>query len=56
MSRYDNVGLRGLLRAHPKDVFELNVPTAAALSDMDYPEDYRRELELLDEGPSPSCA
>jgi len=53
---YDDVGLRGLAPAHPEDVFELNVSSAAVLSDMDYPEDYRREVELLGEGPSPSCA
>lgn len=50
---FDNVGLRGLLQAHPDDVFELNVSSTAVLSDMDYPQDYRRELELLGEGPSP---
>jgi len=49
LTRYDGVGLRGLLRARPDDVFELNVTTAAVLSDMDYPEDYRRELALLGE-------
>ena len=47
LTRYDDVGLRGLLRAHPDDVFELSVSTAAVLSDMDYPEDYRRQLALL---------
>lgn len=41
---HDEVGLRGLLRAHPNDVFELSVSTSAVLSDMDFPEDYRREL------------
>ena len=49
MSRYDNVGLRGLLRAHSEDLFELSVSSAAVLSDMDYPEDYRREVQLLEE-------
>lgn len=44
---YDNVGLRGLLHAHPDDVFELRVSTAAVLSDMDCPEDYLRELRSL---------
>ena len=43
LERYDDVGLRGLLRTHPDDVYELDVPTSAVLSDMDYPEDYRRE-------------
>ena len=44
MTRYDNVGLRGLLHAHPEDVFELSISTSAVLSDMDYPQDYQREL------------
>jgi molybdenum cofactor cytidylyltransferase len=47
MTRFDDVGLRGLLRVHRQDVFELKVTTAAVLSDMDYPEDYRRELTRL---------
>jgi len=49
LTRYDDVGLRGLLHAHPDDVFELGVSTSAVLSDMDYPEDYRRELRSIDE-------
>ena len=44
LTHYDNVGLRGLLYNHPDDVFELDVPTSSVLRDMDYPEDYRREL------------
>ena len=50
LSGYDEVGLRGLLAAHPKDVFELCVPTSLVLSDMDFPEDYRRELDRLAKG------
>ena len=50
MTQYDSVGLRSLLQAHPEDVFELDVLAPAALSDMDYPEDYRRELALLEDG------
>ncbi|MHC4425921.1 MAG: nucleotidyltransferase family protein [Planctomycetota bacterium] len=49
LTQYDNVGLRGLLHAHPDDVFELTVSTSAVLSDMDCPEDYRRELASLEE-------
>jgi molybdenum cofactor cytidylyltransferase len=44
LSGYDEVGLRGLLAAHPDDIFELCVPTAAVLSNMNDPDDYRREL------------
>jgi len=47
MTGYDHVGLRGLLAAHANDVFELPVSNSAVLSDMDYPEDYQRELARL---------
>jgi hypothetical protein len=36
--------LRGLLAAHPDEVFELPTDDPAVLSDMDLPEDYLREL------------
>jgi molybdenum cofactor cytidylyltransferase len=49
LTHYGKVGLRGLLHAHPDDVFELSVSNSAVLSDMDYPEDYRRELSLFEE-------
>ena len=48
--RYDDVGLHGLLHAHPDDVLELAAPAPSILSDMDYPEDYQRELEALGNG------
>jgi molybdenum cofactor cytidylyltransferase len=44
LTGYDDVGLCGLRRAHADDVFEFRVPDASVLSDMDYPEDYRRAL------------
>lgn len=50
LTRYDKVGLRGLMLSHPEDVFELSVSSDSVLSDMDYPEDYRRELARLDDG------
>ncbi len=46
MTHYDNIGLRGLLHSHPEQVFELTVLTNLVLNDMDYPEDYQRELGL----------
>ena len=46
LKQYDNVGLRGLLHSHSDDIFELTVSTASVLCDMDYPEDYRREIGL----------
>jgi molybdenum cofactor cytidylyltransferase len=48
LARYDDVGLRGLLQAHHEDVFELDVSSSSVLSDMDFPEDYQRELALIE--------
>jgi molybdenum cofactor cytidylyltransferase len=48
LTQYGDVGLRGLLQAHHEDVFELNVPSSSVLSDMDCPEDYQRELALIE--------
>jgi molybdenum cofactor cytidylyltransferase len=48
LTQYDDVGLRGLLHAHHEEVFELSVSSSAVLSDMDCPEDYRRELALIE--------
>ena len=44
LTRYDDIGLRGLAETHADDVFELNVSSPAVLCDMDCPQDYRREL------------
>ncbi len=49
LTHYDNVGLQGLLYAHKDDIFELSVTASGVLSDMDYPQDYQRELALLKE-------
>jgi molybdenum cofactor cytidylyltransferase len=48
LTQYDDVGLRGLLHAHPDDVSELTVSTSAVLCDMDCPDDYRKELSLFE--------
>lgn len=48
LTHYDDVGLRGLLHAHPDEVSELSVSTSAVLYDMDFPEDYRKELDLFE--------
>ena len=48
LTQYDDVGLRGLLHAHPDEVFELSVSSSAVLSDMDCPEDYQRQLALIE--------
>jgi molybdenum cofactor cytidylyltransferase len=44
---YDDVGLRGLMTAHPEDVFEVEVASPQMLADMDLPEDYRRAASQL---------
>jgi molybdenum cofactor cytidylyltransferase len=41
--RFDNVGLRGLLGAHPEQVHEMKVDDEAVLADMDVRQDYQRE-------------
>ena len=53
LTHYEDVGLRGLLHAHPDDVHELSVSTSSVLSDMDYPEDYRRELMSIKQTDQP---
>lgn len=45
LTQFDNIGLRALARAHPGDVLELTIGSDAVLSDMDTPEDYRRQVE-----------
>jgi molybdenum cofactor cytidylyltransferase len=49
MTSFDDVGLRGLLQSHPNGILELSVTTPAVLSDIDSPEDYRRELASFEE-------
>jgi molybdenum cofactor cytidylyltransferase len=44
LNRHDGEGLRGLLRSHPEDVFELPAAERAVVEDVDHPADYRREL------------
>jgi len=53
LTHYEDVGLRGLLHYHPDDVYELAVSTSSVLLDMDYPEDYRRELMSIEQVKSP---
>ena len=47
LSGYDGVGVRGLLRSHPDDVFELDVDDPGVVNDVDLPGDYERELARL---------
>ena len=53
LQSYDDVGLRGLLHAHPQQVHELQTADSSVLTDIDYPADYRRELERLDKADEP---
>lgn len=39
-----DVGLRGIVYGHPKDVFEVPVNTSSILCDIDNMQDYKREL------------
>jgi molybdenum cofactor cytidylyltransferase len=45
LTRHDESGVRGLLDEHVDQVVKLKLGDATVLADMDYPEDYRRELE-----------
>jgi len=47
LTRFADLGLRGLLRAHGDDILDLPCDSPAVLSDVDTPEDYRRQLESL---------
>ena len=49
LSRYDDVGLRGLLHEHADEIEEFRADDAWVLEDMDYPEDYQRALKRLEE-------
>ena len=42
LTSYDAVGLRGLLQAHPEDVYEVEVGTPRILEDLDTPQDFER--------------
>ena len=45
----DEGGLRQLMRNHPHDILHIEGLTGEILKDMDYPEDYRRELKDIEE-------
>lgn len=50
LDRYENVGLRGLIEAHPEAVLEVEVATPAVLEDINVPEDYRRTVARFSDG------
>jgi molybdenum cofactor cytidylyltransferase len=47
LNHHDGNGLRGLLEAHPEQVFQLAVSDRSEIEDMDTPEDYERQLKLF---------
>jgi molybdenum cofactor cytidylyltransferase len=47
LTSYDETGLRGLLIEFKESVIEICVEESWILDDMDYPEDYQRELKRL---------
>ena len=47
LTQFDDEGLRGLLRAHPNDLAELDIPSPDVLSDIDFPRDYLRALDQM---------
>ncbi len=49
LTHYEGSGLRGLLDAHPQDIFELEVATSGILEDIDLPEDYQRAIRRFSE-------
>ena len=48
LSRFDDVGLRGLLDAYSEAIRELPMEQAEILRDMDSPEEYASELDALE--------
>lgn len=48
LTHFEEIGLRGLLQAHPQDVQELKVSTPSVLGDIDHPEAYQRERERFE--------
>jgi molybdenum cofactor cytidylyltransferase len=50
MTGHDHSGLRGLLDAHQEDVLKLPADESV-LQDMDFPEDYKRALSQISDGP-----
>ena len=50
LTNFDDIGLRGILRAYNNDVYEMNVTDCSVISDMDYPQDYQEEIERYENG------
>lgn len=48
LTQYNEVGLRGLLQAHPDDIAAIDLDTPTILQDIDTPEDYQAALRALE--------
>ena len=48
LTHYDDIGLRGLLQAHPEDIATLPINTPTILQDIDTPKDYQAALRNLE--------
>jgi molybdenum cofactor cytidylyltransferase len=47
LNHFDDLGLRGLLAAHPGDICEVDFAAPSVIHDMDVPEDYQRVCKGL---------
>jgi len=56
LTDHDDIGLRGVLRAHPSAVSEVTFDSEDVLSDMDTPEDYQNALARLSDRDEPSTS
>ncbi len=54
LNGFDDVGLRGLLLAHPEEITEVEVAAAHELADLDTPEDYERVQGEISRGVRPA--
>lgn len=50
LTGFDDIGLRGLLERHKDAVHSVPIGHESILRDMDYPDDYQRELRLWQSG------
>lgn len=50
LENYSDVGLRGLLQAHPDDIAEVDVVSPGVLEDIDSPADYQRVIARTNAG------
>jgi len=56
LENYGDVGLRGLLQAHPDDIAEVDVASPGVLEDIDCPADYQRVIARTNAGIAPGPA